>query len=265
VLAIFAGLAAFFFLAERISPLHREQRVLRRGFYVDVWYVGIHYFMRVFINGTLAVMVAGLGRQYLPEQLVGMLRSHPTWVQALVVLMVLDFIFYVTHRAKHRWEWWWRLHETHHSAPELDWFASVRFHPLEKVLDRTIYLLPLLVIGPSDAAVLIWSAVDVFFGMFGHANVSWRIGPLIYVFVGPEMHRWHHALDRERHHCNFGNNFSIFDWIFGTAYLSEERPASYGVDDPNYPTENLLKQWIYAFRPFPPPPLVTQPRERVGV
>ena len=38
---------------------------------------------------------------------------------------------------------------------------------------------------------MIWSGVDVFFGILNHANVRIRLGPLIYVFVGPEMHRWH--------------------------------------------------------------------------
>ncbi|MEO6222465.1 MAG: sterol desaturase family protein, partial [Vicinamibacterales bacterium] len=76
----------------------------------------------------------------------------------------------------------------------------------------------------------------------------WRIGPLIYVFMGPEMHRWHHSLDVEHRDRNFGNNFSFMYWIFGTAYLSREMPTTFGVDDPEYPVENLRRQFTYAFR-----------------
>ena len=105
-------------------------------------------------------------------------------------------------------------------------------------------------LGVSDTAVLIWAGVDVFFGMFNHSNLTWRIGPLIYVFVGPEMHLWHHARDPERRECNYGNNLSIFDWIFGTAWVPRDKPIEFGVPDRAYPQANIVKQFFYAFRPL---------------
>ncbi|HEV8438167.1 MAG TPA: sterol desaturase family protein [Methylomirabilota bacterium] len=247
MLAIFGAIALFFVAAERRWPA-RAQPLLRRGFFTDASYVAIHYLMRVVINGTVAVALAEVGRRILPGGSVGLLNGRPLWVQALTLLLVLDLIFYVMHRLKHRWGWWWRLHETHHSSVDLDWLSSARFHPVEKLVDRTVYLLPLLVLGASSGALLVWAAVDALFGMFIHANVRWRIGPLIYLFVGPEMHRWHHSTDRARRECNYGNNFSIFDWLFGTAYLSREEPTRFGVDDPAYPEATLVGQFLYAFR-----------------
>jgi sterol desaturase/sphingolipid hydroxylase (fatty acid hydroxylase superfamily) len=249
MLFIFATCAVVFAVAERLMPLH-PQPLLRRGFFADVAYVVIHYLMRVVVNGTVAVLVVEASRRVFPNY-VGVMSQRPLWLQTIVLLVVVDIFFYVMHRLKHRWTWWWRLHETHHSSTDLDWLSTARFHPLEKVLDRIIYLLPLTVIGPSDSAVLIWASVDAFFGMFIHANVTWRIGPLIYIFMGPEMHRWHHSLDVEHRDSNFGNNFSFMDWIFGTAYLSPEMPTTFGVDDPAYPVENLRKQFTYAFRRKP--------------
>jgi sterol desaturase/sphingolipid hydroxylase (fatty acid hydroxylase superfamily) len=245
--AIFAVIAAVFSAAERFVPLH-PQPFFRRGFATDVAYIAIHYVLRLAINGTLAVALVQIGTRTLPAWSAGMLRERPTWLQAIVVIVVLDFFFYVMHRLKHRWTWWWRLHETHHSSLELDWLATARFHPLEKILDRLVFLLPLTVIGPSSGALVIWAAVDAFFGIFIHSNVNWRLGPLVYVFVGPEMHRWHHAHDRDRRECNYGNNLSVFDWLFGTAYITHEWPLRYGVDDPNYPAHNLFRQFVYAFR-----------------
>jgi sterol desaturase/sphingolipid hydroxylase (fatty acid hydroxylase superfamily) len=124
----------------------------------------------------------------------------------------------------------------------------VRFHPLEKVFDRTIYLFPLLFLGVSETALLILAAVDATIATFSHSNVNWRIGPLIYVFVGPEMHRWHHSSDPQRQRCNFGNNLSIFDWLFGTAYLSRDQPSEFGLNDPSYPEGSFPRQFLYAFR-----------------
>ena len=173
MLGIFAGLAGLFFVLERVLP-RRPQQVLRRGWFVDALYVPVHYLLRVFVSFVLAGLVTRAGQAVLPG-VIPVLAGWPVWFQAIVVIVVLDFVFYVTHRLKHRWHWWWRLHETHHSSEELDFLASVRFHPLEKLLDRIIYLLPLTVIGPSEPALLIWSAVDVFFGMMNHSNT--RLAP----------------------------------------------------------------------------------------
>jgi len=253
---LFGAFAAFFFLAERLFPLRPDQGIFRRGFWTDILYVPIHFFMRVFLNGTLAAAISEIGHRYLPQSSFNTLEDRPLFVQVIAILLTLDFLFYVTHRLKHRWHWWWRLHETHHSSTQMDFLASARFHPIEKLLDRTIYIFPLLFLGASDTAILIWAGFDVFFGMMSHSNVRWHIGPLIYIFVGPEMHRWHHVKDPEIRECNYGNNFSVFDWLFGTAYVSYDLPGEYGVDEKGFPQHNILKQFTYAFRPSPPPSAV---------
>lgn len=261
--AIFSAIAAFFVVAERLFAA-RPQALFRSGLVTDGLYVISNIALRWLITGQLALAVSYLGHTYLPEFSVGVLLQKPVWAQAIGIILILDFFFYWMHRAKHRWQWWWRLHETHHSPREMDWFSSVRFHPLEKVLDRTIYLFPLLFLGATEEALLVLATVDALAASFSHANLNWRIGPLIYVINGPEMHRWHHTRDPATRECNFGNNLSIFDWIFGTAFLTKENPRHFGVSDDAYPEGNILKQFAYAFRPFDRPhftPLRRQPGE----
>ncbi len=247
-LAVFLAIGGFFFLAERFMPRLPEQPLFRAGFVSDALYVPVHYLMRVFVSFVAADVMTEAGRAAFPGA-VDVLSGRPIWLQAVVIVLVLDFFFYVMHRLKHRWHWWWRLHETHHSSERMDFLASVRFHPLEKLLDRLVFLLPLTVLGGDDAALLIWSSIDVFFGMLNHSNTRIRLGPLHYVFVGPEMHLWHHARDPRLGECNFGNNLSIFDWMFGTARLHDGDPDDFGVEVPVYPHENILKQFVFAFRP----------------
>ncbi len=252
MLKIFGGIAALFFLAERIWPMRKGQPIFRRGAITDGFYIPLHYAMRVAFSFLLADALTDAGRHLLPGGR-GLLADLPVWAQATVVLLTLDFLFYWMHRAKHRWHWWWRLHETHHSSVDLDFLASVRFHPLEKMIDRLVFLLPLTVFEASEPALLIWSTIDVFFGMLNHANVRFRLGPLAYIFVGPEMHRWHHARDPARREVNFSNNLSIFDWMFGTAALAKDDPTEFGIDDQDgYPQNNILRQWMFAFRPQAP-------------
>jgi sterol desaturase/sphingolipid hydroxylase (fatty acid hydroxylase superfamily) len=248
MLAVFAVIAALAFTIERIDPA-RPQPVRRRGFFTDCVYCVTSVAVRALVNGTLAIGLSRLGEELLPGYAIGVLRDRPVWVQTVAIILALDLVFYVLHRFKHRSGWLWRLHETHHSSEDLDWFSSVRFHPLEKLFDRTIYLFPLLFLGVSETALLILAAVDAAIASFSHANVSWRIGPLIYVFVGPEMHRWHHSSDPLHHGCNFGNNLSVFDWLFGTAFLSREEPKAFGLNDRRFPEGSFGRQFLYAFRP----------------
>ena len=261
ILGIFSVIAFFFLVAERIAPA-RKQRLFRAGIITDGLYVVANIAIRLVVNGTLAIGIAGIGQRYLPDYTIGILLDQPLWIQAIAVIVVLDLFFYVMHRLKHRWTWWWRLHETHHSSREMDWFSSVRFHPLEKLLDRTIYLFPLLFLGVSEESLVILAATDALIASFCHANLNWRIGPLIYIFNGPEMHHWHHACGPDRKDCNFGNNLSIFDWLFGTAYLSDREPQHFGVDDVGYPEGNIIKQFFYAFRPRQPAAAQSQSASR---
>jgi sterol desaturase/sphingolipid hydroxylase (fatty acid hydroxylase superfamily) len=250
VIRIFLVIAVIAFIAERLAPA-RPQPVFRRGFLTDVLYVTANIFLRIVFTGSIAIAFSEIGESYLPEYAVAVLDDDPLWLQTASVVVVLDFFFYWMHRAKHRFDWWWRLHETHHSSRELDWFSSVRFHPLEKILDRTIYLAPLLVLGVSDEALLILATIDAGVASFSHANVRFRLGPLIYLFVGPEMHRWHHARDPRAQRTNFSNNLSIFDWIFGTAWVPAEAPTEFGTAEEDFPEGSIVKQFFYAFRPFP--------------
>jgi sterol desaturase/sphingolipid hydroxylase (fatty acid hydroxylase superfamily) len=251
MLLAFSIIALLAFVAERLWPA-RPQALFRTGFITDGIYLVINIILRIAITNTLAIAVSRAGEQLFPSYTVAVLRDAPLWVQAVAVIVVIDFCFYWMHRAKHSWAWWWRLHETHHSSRDLDWFSSVRFHPAEKILDRLLYLLPLLFLGVSDAALVILSIVDATVASFSHANTRLRIGPLIYVFVGPEMHRWHHARDIRFQNVNFSNNLSIFDWLFGTAYVPPEAPREFGLDDEAYPEGNIARQFTYAFRPMKP-------------
>lgn len=249
MLVVFATLAAALFLAERLWPA-RDKVILRRGFFTDVAYVGIHYALRVTVNGALAVLLTQAGQRHLPASIVAVLSDEPLWIQALVLLLTIDAAFYFMHRLKHRWTWWWRVHETHHSSTDLDFLSAARFHPLEKILDRLLYLVPLIFLGVSQQAILIWAGFDAAFGLLIHSNVRLRLGPLVYVFVGPEMHRWHHSSDPRHQTVNFGNNFSIFDWLLGTAYVNHGLPREFGTGDPDYPEGRLVRQFLYAFRPL---------------
>ena len=249
MIAVFCVIACLAAIAERLWPL-RPQPIFRRGFLTDVTYTGVNILLRVVLTNSVGQAFVWLGAASLPASMAGLLVGQPFWVQLAATVLVVDFFAYWMHRGKHAWPRWWRLHEAHHSSRELDWLSSVRFHPVEKIVDRLIYLAPLTVLGPSPEALLGLAIVDAAIATASHSNCDFRIGPLIYVFVGPEMHRWHHARGEVHQQRNFGNNLSIFDWLFGTAEVPATPPRLLGLDDDGYPVAGFRAQLVHAFRPF---------------
>ena len=146
LLVIFCCVALAATLAERVAPA-RPLPLFREGLWADVVHTGVNIALRALFTGGLAIAIGSWGSLALPAERSGLVSDAPLVTQVVVVVVVLDFFFYWMHRAKHRFDWWWRPHETHHSPRELDWFSSVRFHPLEKIVDRVIYLAPLAVLG----------------------------------------------------------------------------------------------------------------------
>ncbi|MEO6538471.1 MAG: sterol desaturase family protein, partial [Ferruginibacter sp.] len=73
---------------------------------------------------------------------------------------------------------------------------------------------------------------------------------LKYIFNNPKMHIWHHAKDLpEPYGVNFGLSLSMWDYIFGTAYLpANGRDIKLGFKGvENYPGR-FIKQLIEPFK-----------------
>ena len=49
----------------------------------------------------------------------------PFWLQFILPLTIVDYLFYWNHRILHRRKFWW-LHRLHHSSKKLDVFVSSR-------------------------------------------------------------------------------------------------------------------------------------------
>lgn len=52
----------------------------------------------------------------------------PVFLEILLALIVLDFCIYLQHVASHKLNWFWKLHQIHHSDENLDVTTALRFH-----------------------------------------------------------------------------------------------------------------------------------------
>ncbi|MFC0186090.1 sterol desaturase family protein [Pseudarcicella hirudinis] len=130
------------------------------------------------------------------------------------------------HRFQHSNKFFWRTHEAHHSGKEVDFLAGSRSHVVEIIINQTIEFAPIILLGADPAVMPIKALLDAMFGMFIHANINVKMGKLKYIFNSPELHLWHHANYLEVFHANFATKFSVWDYLFGTAYFPEHKPGN---------------------------------------
>jgi sterol desaturase/sphingolipid hydroxylase (fatty acid hydroxylase superfamily) len=177
----------------------------------------------------------------------GPLAGLPFWGQAAIYVIGSDFLLYWIHRIFHG-ATMWRFHAIHHSAKEVDWTTTYRFHPVNMMLQPALVSVFMISLGIKPEVMAYFIPFDILSAAFVHANVNWTLGPFKYVFASPVFHRWHHTMPEEGGNSNFAPTFSIFDWMFGTFYMPEGKlPEVFGNDDHHFP-EGYFAQLQYPFK-----------------
>jgi len=238
------GGALIIIALERIRPYDR-QRFWRAGLARDL----LGY--ALFQSAVLSLVIGGLVRALdavTGASRHGVVSAWPFAAQLALFVVSHDFYIYWFHRAQHRFPLLWRIHEAHHSAREIDWLAGSRSHALEIVINQTVEVSAMVLLGASTDVVLWKGVISIVWGMWIHANIDVRTGWLQYVINGPEVHRWHHAIDYEPPGKNFGTKLAFWDYLFRTADRPSRKPRGYGLAEP-FP-RGFFAQQAYAFRAF---------------
>lgn len=238
--------ALIFVPLELLVPLHAEQKILRKHWFNDLLYLFLN---GILINlGSLAVLGVLLSaiKFGLPLAMTAAVRAQPLWLQVIEVLAVADVGFYLAHRAFHAVPFLWKFHSVHHSIEEMDWLAAHRVHPLDQILTKTASLLPVLALGFSGSAILIFVLIYKWQSVLIHANSRISFGPLNWIFASPHFHHWHHANEPEAFDKNFAGQLVLIDLIGGTLFQPRRKPARYGTDQPV--PDLYHQQLIYPLR-----------------
>lgn len=182
----------------------------------------------------------------------------------LGVFLLKDFIHYWTHRAFHS-RWLWAFHKVHHSAPVLVPATASRVHFVEKIVEKLATTACL-----GFYAGVFWYAcggeisrytlfgvtylVFIFNGLAAnlrHSHVWLSFGPLFErVLNSPAQHQIHHS-DAPRHfNKNFGTNLSLWDWMFGTLYVTSSQPENINFGTGEGDHERYLSLYGLIVTPF---------------
>lgn len=227
---------------ERMFPYVPGQPFLREGFFTDLaGYALIQSYVLGVVIGRLIAWTDGVSHL----SRLRLVSGWPVVVQVVFFVVSHDLYIYLFHRWQHRSPLLWRVHEAHHATHDVDWLSGSRSHALEILINQTIEFAPIVLLGAAPEVPLIKMTIDAIWGMYIHANINVRSGRLQYVINGPEMHRWHHALEVTTE-VNFSTKFAVWDWLFGTAYRTPHKPHGYGLSNP-FP-RGYLAQQMFLFR-----------------
>ena len=146
----------------------------------------------------------------------------PFWVQVLTILVSVSLFRYWMHRWQHNNEFLWKLHSYHHRVTDLKATNGEVSNPVDFLLRNVVIFLVLGVIGFNTYAIFLAFTVTNVTAVFSHCGGDVKGGFLNYLFMTPEVHRWHHSRkvpEGYGYSCNYGVEFSFWDVIFGTYYL----------------------------------------------
>jgi sterol desaturase/sphingolipid hydroxylase (fatty acid hydroxylase superfamily) len=258
------AVTATILLAEIAAGRHRHI-YNRREYIVN----GLCFVLGISVRPLLAVVVATLIAILLPHGR-GALQNIPFWPAFITIVLLAEFCNYWVHRFAHQlrgrrfFDWLWRVHRTHHTARYVNVLLNFRVNFCWALVSGLTWIASLgFYLGQgaaTGAAILVFS----FWGIATHSNFRWddalrrhqRVGPVFWalehIFISPGIHHTHHGFGRDgKSYQNFGIFLSVFDWMFGTLYIPQGRPARYGIpgDAPHWAEEVFYP--LYQSRPLP--------------
>jgi sterol desaturase/sphingolipid hydroxylase (fatty acid hydroxylase superfamily) len=158
-------------------------------------------------------------------------------LQFATVFLAMDFANFMYHYLFHKIPFLWRFHRVHHSAEVLTPLTRWRFHPAEVVFELSFKgpfagvisgsVLHLFGMNVGVEATTLVAAMSIAFEasfFFRHSHVWVSYGPVASrILCSPCMHHVHHSIDPRHWDKNFGLMLSIWDYLFDSRYVPQER------------------------------------------
>jgi len=192
-------------------------------------------------------------------------QSWSLWLSIPFYILIDDVLQYWYHRSAHEYEWLWKHHRVHHQAEDMGILTSYR--------NSWVYYLIMPNLWWGGVATYLGLAPAVIFGLIfkqivvtsTHSTWNWdkplyrikALRPIAWIvehiFITPAFHFAHHGKSKADHisdpNGNYGNTFSLWDQMFGTAKFTRQFPTEFGLQtDPHDP---WYSQLLYPFLKSP--------------
>jgi sterol desaturase/sphingolipid hydroxylase (fatty acid hydroxylase superfamily)/CDGSH-type Zn-finger protein len=252
---VIMGVLVIFGLLEVISGhLHRTKR--SKGDWIQE--VGSFFVLSVLTKPLVVFAVFEIGAYFFGDYQYT-IAHWSLWLMLPFYLLIDDLLQYGYHRAAHEYEFLWKLHRPHHQAEEMGFFVSYRNAALYYLIMPNIWWIGIAVFLGGAKAVAIGLILKQLVIIGSHSTVRWDaplykikfLSPLMTVveriIVTPAFHYAHHGKSKRDSisdpNGNFGNMFSIWDQLFGSAVFTRQYPAALGLD--NDPKEHWTAAYLY--------------------
>lgn len=230
---------------EKAFPAKQNQKFFRPGWWLDLcFFLGQYFIWGAAVAWCLYYFNDGLSG-IVSENFRASIAAQPWWLQAIEVILISDFIIYWGHRLQHKVGFLWRFHKVHHSAQHLDWLAAHREHPLDSIYTIGLINLPAFIMGFPLETLAGFIAFRGIWAIYIHSNVRMPLKPLRWLIGAPELHHWHHDLNRDA--GNYANISPVMDIIFGTYVCPDHEPEKFGIKE-EFP-QNYVGQMIHPMLP----------------
>ena len=165
----------------------------------------------------------------------------------LLLVVLVDFMYYWAHRGAHSIEVLWGSHSVHHSSEHFNPSTATRIAFLDEAWD-IVLLSSLVLLGVNPMYVFAAYALVLLYQLPVHNTwVRTLPRPIEFGFNTPEHHRAHHAYQRIYLDKNFGGIFMIWDRSFGTsADIDNSMEPEFGLTTP-VGTSNPVKAMFHEF------------------
>lgn len=220
----------------------------------------------LFTKPGIVLLVGFLGALWFPA-LPNAFAEANFWLVFFGFLFVDDLLQYWYHRLAHETPWLWKLHRAHHRAEEMGFFVSYRNAALYYVLMPNIWWIAIVnLLGgglPVSVAIVLKQVIVI----GSHSTTRWDqylykykwLNPLASfverLIITPAFHFAHHGKSMQDGisdpNGNYGNMFSIWDQLFGTATFTRQYPEEFGlINDPeDHWTTNMLYPIVRSAKP----------------
>lgn len=182
------------------------------------------------------------------------LFSFEMTIPVIILLFFLDdFCYYWFHRLSHSSRFLWASHSIHHSSQKYNLSTALRQTWTGDLTGTFLFWLVLPFIGFSAEWVITMKAISLIYQFWIHTEMINKMPRWFELFFNtPSHHRVHHAVQAQYLDRNHAGVLIIWDKLFGTFVLENEKPV-YGLVT-NIHTHNPFKiafiEWKLILKDF---------------
>lgn len=153
------------------------------------------------------------------------------WLWWLAAFVMIDLMYYWSHRMSHEINLFWAGHVVHHQSEDYNLSVALRQSALQKLFSMWFYI-PVALAGFPPAWFALSIGLNLLYQFWIHTEMIGKLPRWFeWLMNTPSHHRVHHGRDPKYIDKNHAGVFIIWDRMFGTFQQEEERPH-YGITTP---------------------------------